>query len=334
MIGSALLVLPLDTNWRYIDGVVFRRKVANVARCSRNRVVGMGVASVKIRVFQKGFNFAQDGPGNRLVYHLQGCNMRCSWCANPEGMAPRGSLMVKRELLVDTLCPHGAIRGGQLDRDRCAACATRECLQAQRNQAIRLSCGEYQVEALVEEAQRSSPMFFSGGGVTLTGGEPTLQFRALRQLLTRLKAAGIHTAVETNATHARLPELLPLIDYPIVDCKHYADAALKAATGVGLRLIARNFERVLSAGQPTLIRIPLIGGFNDSARDCDGFIGFLSTFPMACARVEFLRFHEFGRSKWGTCGLEYRCAGQAVTAATVTHFSAAFAAHGLHTVHT
>ena len=289
---------------------------------------------MKIRVFQKGFNFSQDGPGNRLVYHLQGCNMRCSWCANPEGMAPRGSLMVNREFLVDTLCPHGAIRGGQLDRGRCDACATRECLQAQRNQAIRLSCGEHQVEALVEEAQRSSPMFFSGGGVTLTGGEPTLQFRALRQLLMRLKDVDIHTAVETNATHARLPELLPLIDYLIVDCKHYTDVALKTATGVGLRLIARNFERVLSAGKPALIRIPLIGGFNDSASDCEGFIRFLSLFPTANACVEFLRFHEFGRSKWGACGLEYRCTGQPVMPETVSQFAAAFVAHGLRTVHT
>ena len=290
--------------------------------------------SVKIRVFQKGFNFSQDGPGNRLVYHLQGCNMRCSWCANPEGMAPRGSLMVNRELLIDALCPHGAIRDAQLDRGRCSDCATRECLHAQRSQAIRLSCVQSEVDALVEEAQRSSSMFFGGGGVTLTGGEPTLQFRALRQLLTQLKALGIHTAVETNATHVRLPELLPLIDYLIVDCKHYDDAVLKSATGVGLRQIARNFETILSRRQPTLIRIPLIGGFNDAASDCDGFIRFLSRFPMTNARVEFLRFHEFGRGKWGACGLEYRCTGQSVAADTVSQFSASFEARGLRTVHT
>ena len=82
---------------------------------------------VVVRIFQKGFHYSQDGPGNRLIYHLQGCNLRCPWCANPEG------------LLLD---------GGT----------------------------EYTVEELVAEAKRSRMMFFDGGGVTLTGGEVTMQF--------------------------------------------------------------------------------------------------------------------------------------------------------------
>ena len=97
---------------------------------------------MELRIFQKGFNYSQDGPGNRLVYHLQGCNLRCPWCANPEGLS---------------------VEGGE----------------------------RYPVEALVQEVLRSRAMFFDGGGVTLTGGEVTLQFDALKELLTRLHAEGV-----------------------------------------------------------------------------------------------------------------------------------------------
>ena len=89
-------------------------------------------------IFQKGFNFSQDGPGNRLVYHLSGCSLSCPWCSNPEGKA------------------HGA--GTKLT-----------------------------VEQIVAEAVSAKPMFFSGGGVTLTGGEVTEQYGAVEQLLRRLK---------------------------------------------------------------------------------------------------------------------------------------------------
>ena len=64
----------------------------------------------KIRIFQKGFNYSQDGQGNRLVYHLQGCNMKCPWCANPEGMKMGGALYLDKDWIQDELCPKGAVR--------------------------------------------------------------------------------------------------------------------------------------------------------------------------------------------------------------------------------
>lgn len=289
---------------------------------------------MKIRVFQKGFNFSQDGPGNRLVYHLQGCNMHCPWCANPEGLTNRGVLMAKREQLDDSLCPHGAIVDRQFERERCVDCATRDCLHAHRNQALRWSCSEVEVEDLVAEAKRSASLFFGGGGVTLSGGEPTLQFAAVRKLLTRLRAEGIHTALETNATHSRLAELLPLIDYLIVDYKHPDDKVLRDATGVGTRPVERNLAHILESGRSVLIRIPLIGGFNDASEDLQGFLAYFRTLPSDAARFEFLTFHEFGKGKWEQCGLSYDCAGSPVAAATVRTFIDSFTANHLQVVHT
>lgn len=74
--------------------------------CFFEKMAKRYVSSVKI--FNKGFNYSQDGPGNRLIYHLQGCNMKCSWCANPEGMHIDGELIVENEWLIDDICPYGA----------------------------------------------------------------------------------------------------------------------------------------------------------------------------------------------------------------------------------
>ena len=143
---------------------------------------------MQLNVFRKGFNTSQDGPGNRLVYHLQGCNMRCAWCSNPEGMARKGTLLVDAEGLRESACPHGAIIGKTIDRTRCASCETRECLTINRNQSIRWSSTPCDVEALVVEARRSVPLYFDGGGVTLSGGEVTVQFAAFFRPLDTARA--------------------------------------------------------------------------------------------------------------------------------------------------
>ena len=158
---------------------------------------------MKLKVFQRGFNYSQDGSGNRLVYHLQGCNMRCPWCANPEGMPPRGVLMTDPEWLVDALCPKGAVRDGALDRGVCADCADKPCVTRTRSKGIRFSCEEFEVDALIEEIQRSRMFFYDGGGITLTGGEVAMQFDAAKEFLRRAHELGVHTAIETNGSHPR-----------------------------------------------------------------------------------------------------------------------------------
>jgi pyruvate formate lyase activating enzyme len=207
-----------------------------------------------IRVFQRGFNFSQDGPGNRLVYHLAGCNMRCPWCANPEGMA---------------------LSGGEPET----------------------------IENLLDEARRSLPMFFSGGGVTLTGGECTMQFEETRALLARLKESGINTAIETNASHPLLVELFPLVDYLLLDFKHHdADLHLRY-TGQPLGPSLENLRVALLSGGDVLVRIPLIHGVNASASDADGFLHALP--ELRGRKLELLKYHEYGRDKWNKLGLPY-----------------------------
>ncbi|MCL1795909.1 MAG: radical SAM protein [Clostridia bacterium] len=209
--------------------------------------------------FQKGFNFAQDGPGNRLVYHLQGCNMRCAWCANPEGMDVGSAL-----------------------------------------------CRSEPVESIVNDILAARPMFFEGGGLTLTGGEPTLQFPAVRMLLAALHGEGVHTAIETNATHPALVSLTPHIDLLIADLKHPDDGRHRYFTGIGNELVIRNIEAVVRSGARVLLRIPLIHGVNDDDAAFEGFYRILRGFAGApLLQAEVLCYHEYGKDKWAACGMTY-----------------------------
>ncbi len=285
---------------------------------------------MKVRILQRGFNFSQDGPGNRLVYHLQGCTMRCPWCSNPESIAPAGCILALGEE-ADRLCPFGAVRGGMPDAEKCAACE-KPCL-ASHSRFLRLSCTEEDTDDVLREIDRSAMLFFDGGGVTFTGGEATLQWDALALLLRALHEKGVHTALETNGTHPRLPELFDRIDFLILDCKHWDDETHRRATGCGNGQILRNLRAAAETREQLLVRIPLIGGFNDSADDARAFARTLS-----CLRgshsVEVLRYHEYGKDKWKQCGMVYAMRDAFVSDETYRQFCAVLRDSGLHLVHT
>lgn len=286
----------------------------------------------KIKIFQKGFNYSQDGQGNRLVYHLQGCNMKCPWCANPEGMKMEGVLYTDKEWIREELCPHGAVQGTDLKREQCKACEGKECLSVKyRNKGIRWSCEEDTTDEIYEEILRSRPMFYDGGGVTFTGGEATMQFEALKELLIRLKKEGIHTAIETNGTHPALPELFPYIDQLIMDCKHMDEKKHFLYTGVPLKTVRHNLKRAASEHQRVDIRIPLIGGVNDSEKDREEFLRFFQEIQGPNVTFEILKYHEFGRNKWEACGWEYQMTDKAhVTIPQIREFQEQMKEYGFH----
>jgi len=242
---------------------------------------------VTIRIFQKDFNFSQDGPGNRLVYHLQGCNLRCPWCSNPEGL---------------------------------------ECSGGR----------EYTVDEMVDEVMRSKMMFFENGGVTLTGGEVTMQFDAVKELLTCLHERGIHTCIETNGLNRHLPELFPVLDLLIMDVKHYDPDIHKKATGLPNDITVYNIQAACACGQPLALRIPLIGGFNASCRDACGFAELFQRLKLGSdVTVELLPYHEYGRVKYDNLGKEYAMTESArVSEAEAEAFANILKAAGIHLIKT
>ena len=268
----------------------------------------------KIKVFQKGFNYSQDGRGNRLVFHLQGCNMKCPWCSNPEGMSLQGTNITEKG-------------------------------------RTRLSCKEYTIEELVKESVRSKPMFFDGGGVTLTGGEISMQFEAVTELLKKLKEESIHTAIETNGSHPRMEELIPYVDQWIMDVKHYDEAKHREWVGVSLENTTKTLRKVTKTHKDVLVRVPLIPGFNDSKEDAGRFAMFFceniiheckknestgdrevstveaennnagnENIKTRNVQIEFLAYHEFGKQKWEQCGMEYKMPNRRLAPGTVKLF--------------
>ncbi|MBP3348127.1 MAG: radical SAM protein [Clostridia bacterium] len=233
-----------------------------------------------MRIFFKGFNYSQDGPGNRLVYHLQGCNMCCPWCSNPEGMPFEGGM-------------------------------------------------EYSTLQIVRECERSRAMFFSGGGVTFTGGEATMQWKELNEVLEKLGELDIHTALETNGTSPHLPLLQEHVDYLMMDFKHYDGDAFRKFTGVEITPLLQNYEYLCAIGRQLHVRIPLINHVN--ADDPKKFAEYLSSYDTSNVVFEFLPYHEYGKKKWKT---EYKMTDAFVSAEQIKNFKQTFADYGLKQINT
>jgi pyruvate formate lyase activating enzyme len=188
---------------------------------------------------------------------------------------------------------------------------------------------EYTAEEIINECKRSKAMFFSGGGVTFTGGEATLQAKELLEVLMGLKAAGIHTAIETNATSDSLPAISEYVDYLIMDFKHYDGEVLKRVTGANLGRIRDNLERLLKTRSQLHIRIPLINGFN-----ADGALRFAELFcefDMGACVFEFLPYHEYGKEKWKS---EYKVTDGFIKKEQLSAFIEAFKKYNLKVINT
>lgn len=237
--------------------------------------------------FQKGFNYSQDGPGNRLVYHLCGCNMHCPWCSNPEGM------------------------------------------KRYEDKAFHLP-----VEKVAKAVISAKPMYFEGGGLTLTGGEATMQFDAVKELLTIVKDAGINTCMETNACHPRLKELFPLVDTLIADFKHPVEEMHLKWTGIGNAQVRENLKAAAQYGMPLQLRVPLVHGVNDDDEALNGFAAFFSEINRPGMTVEFLRYHEYGREKWEKLGLEYQMKDAFITQECVLDFENTCRQAGINVIRT
>ncbi len=284
-----------------------------------------------VNIFQKGFNFSQDGPGNRLVYHLQGCNMHCPWCSNPEGINEKGSIIVTNGVS-DDICPKGAISSGNLDSAICKGCP-KMCIQTPHT-GIKLSHTAYDTDDVVDEAVRSRSMFFSNGGVTFTGGEPTLNMPVLTDMLKKLKLKDINTAIETNGSHPDLVSVIAYVDHMIIDFKHYDDEKHRKTVGISNAIIKRNLKK-LSFLTNIIIRIPLVKGFNTEEENAHGFVKALSECNEQNTVIELLGFHEYGKSKWLQCGMEYKMTGnEYISKDTFEMFTRIFNENGFNTIST
>lgn len=256
-----------------------------------------------------------DGPGIRTTVFFKGCPLRCLWCQNPEGL-------IKEQEMVFTLrkcigcrhcievCPEGAITeqdgGRSIDRSLCSLCG--ECVKVCPSTALEISGRWMVVSEVMEEIEKDMSFYkTSGGGVTLSGGEPTFQPQFCIALLKNCQLMGIHTALDTCAYQKWdvLDEVLNHVDLVLYDIKHIDDTKHKQFTGVSSKPMLDNIRRIDSKEIPVIVRIPIIPGFTDSEDNIEAIVRFVANLKNVI-QIDLLPYHGLEKSKYEKLELVYQ----------------------------
>jgi len=190
-------------------------------------------------------------------------------------------------------------------REKCKACG--ECVQTCYAGALVLVGREMTVDEVMEEVLRDKVFYeTSGGGVTLSGGDPIVQCAFSRELLKKCKVIGLHTAIETaaNCQWRTLASLLPVVDLVMMDIKHIDLEKHENATGVSNAKILENAVQLSKVNKPLIVRVPIIPGINDSSGEVEAIAEFVREFPNL-QYLELLPFHRLGEGKYLALGLKY-----------------------------
>ena len=251
-------------------------------------------------------NSLDDGPGIRSVVFFKGCPLSCVWCHNPESQKVRPELSYDKttcigcNTCVDT-CREGTIKAAspmRIDRARCTLCL--ECVETCPSHALEQVGRQMTVDEIVRVVMRDKPFYdVSGGGVTLSGGEPTLAASFVGELLQTLKGEGVHTLMETCghfSMESFRSDLLPYLDTIYFDLKLIDSREHVRYCGLSNEIILKNFKTLNEAASGIVMpRVPLVPGITDRDENLTGIATYLSRLNVK--RVALLAYNPLWPDK-------------------------------------
>lgn len=256
----------------------------------------------------------EDGPGIRSTVYMKGCNMRCLWCQNPEGLTTRSHLVHDaRRCIGCGTCLKSCTRGAITDKSsglkfnaKCELCLT--CADRCPSRAIRVIGESVNVDQLVQKLLRDKPFYDqSGGGVTFSGGECLLQSQFLLAVIPRLKEEGIHICVDTAGCIS--PEVFQavarLADLILYDLKAINDSLHRRLTGVSNKPILENAIWLGGANIPVWIRVPVVPGYTESEKNIKEIASFLQSHIYGVERIDLLGYNDLCVNDYAMLNMEF-----------------------------
>ncbi|MCP3932525.1 MAG: glycyl-radical enzyme activating protein [Bacteroidetes bacterium] len=269
--------------------------------------------SEKAIVFDIQRSSIHDGPGIRTTIFLKGCPLDCLWCHNPEANEAKCQLFFHFDKCTNCgdcakVCEddvHQFIDGKHtIDYDKCTLCG--KCVEACNFNALKIMGKEMNINDVMSEIMADFDFYTnSGGGMTLSGGEPLAQFSFSMELLKQCKEKGVSTCVETSGfvSTNQFKQILPFVDIFLFDYKHIGSKEHKKYTGVPNELILKNLDVAYRLGIPIVLRCIVIPGINDTDEHFNGICALDVKYP-DLKGIEILPYHTMGNSKRTSIGVE------------------------------